>query len=148
MGIHGSGDNSHHWDWYTNNLMGATFSHHAIEPHVQAANVVLNNVPDSSFVVGLPPVWSQTDEWYVFLENPRAKGFNIIYNIDGEKISASGNILWMKDKGFGMGSDHPVAWYRATGNGLTFYTSMGHDATAWKQQPFLQLLENAVNSKK
>jgi uncharacterized protein len=145
VGIHGSGDNSHHWDWYTNNLMGATFSHHPIDPHLQAADVKLNAVPDSAFVKGLPEVWTQTDEWYVFLENPRAKGFNIIYNIDGEKIVSSGNMLWMKDKGFGMGTDHPVAWYKVTGSGLTFYTSMGHDGLSWKQQPFLTLLENAVN---
>ena len=56
-------------------------------------------------------------------------------------------MLWMKDKNFGMGKDHPVAWYRATGNGRTFYTSMGHDATAWAQAPFVRMLENAVNRK-
>jgi type 1 glutamine amidotransferase len=53
----------------------------------------------------------------------------------------------MKDKGFGMGKDHPVAWYRKSGNGRTFYTSMGHDAGAWSQPAFVQMLENAVNTK-
>jgi type 1 glutamine amidotransferase len=147
IGIHGSGDNSHHWDWYTQNLMGAEFSHHALDPHLQEATVTLNNVPDSLLVAGLPPSFTQTDEWYVFFDNPRAKGFNIVYAIDGEKIIPNGNMLWMKDKNFGMGKDHPVAWYRATGKGRTFYTSMGHDATAWAQAPFVKMLENAVNTK-
>ncbi len=147
IGIHGSGDNSHHWDWYTNNLMGATFSHHPIEPHLQTTEVMLDSVPNYTFVEGLPATWSQTDEWYVFLENPRSKGFNIIYHIDGEKIIPNGNILWTKDKNFGMGKDHPVAWYRATGKGVTFYTSLGHDGSAWKQEPFIRLLENAINSR-
>jgi type 1 glutamine amidotransferase len=144
VGIHGSGDNSHHWDWYVNNLVGAVFSHHAIDPHLQAADVNLNPVPDSTVVDGLPTTWSNTDEWYVFLENPREKGFNIVYSIDGDKIMASGDILWMSGKNFGMGKDHPVAWYKPTGQGRTFYTSMGHDAAVWKQEGFVKLIENAL----
>jgi type 1 glutamine amidotransferase len=54
-------------------------------------------------------------------------------------------MLWIRDKNFGMGKDHPVAWYRDTGKGRTFYTSIGHDALTWRQEPFIQMLENAVN---
>ena len=38
----------------------------------------------------------------------------------------------------------PVAWYRATGKGQAFYTSIGHDATAWKQTAFVDMLQNVV----
>ena len=31
MGIHGAGDDSHHWYWYEQNLMGAKFSHHPLD---------------------------------------------------------------------------------------------------------------------
>jgi hypothetical protein len=147
IGIHGAGDDSHHWDWYEKNLLGAKFSHHPLYPNLQEAEVALNIVQDSLLVVGLPNTWKLTDEWYVFLENPRAKGFNILYTIDGEKINPSGNLLWMTDKNFGMGRDHPVAWFRTTGKGRTFYTSIGHDATAWKQAPFVRMLENVVKWK-
>ena len=147
IGIHGAGDDSHHWDWYEQNLMGSKFSHHPINPQFQEAIVTLNNVPDSSMIQDLPATWTHTDEWYVFFENPRAKGFNILFSIDGEKINPSGNILWMKDKGFGMGKDHPVAWYKKSGNGRTFYTSMGHDALSWSQPAFVKMLENAVVTK-
>ena len=145
IGIHGAGDNSHDWSWYDKNLVGANFSHHPIKVHLQEASVTLNAVPDSSLEKGLPQSWSQTDEWYVFYNNPRATGAKIIYSINGEKINPDGNILWMKDKNFGMGKDHPVAWYRAVGKGFSFYTSIGHDATAWKQPAFAQLLENEIN---
>lgn len=145
VGIHGSGDNSHHWDWYVQNLVGAGFSHHSIDPHLQETTVTLNTVPDSAIVENLPSTWVQTDEWYVFFENPRSKGFNILYSIDGEQIQPGGNILWMTDKGFGMGKDHPVAWYRSVGSGRTFYTSMGHDASAWTKEPFVQMMQNAIN---
>ena len=145
MGIHGAGDDSHHWDWYEKNLLGTKFSHHPLDPQLQEAEVTLNAVPDSLLVAGLPGTWKRTDEWYVFFENPRNKGFNIIYTIDGEKIIPNGNMLWMKDKNFGMGKDHPVAWYKNIGKGMTFYTSIGHDATAWKQETFVKMLENIIN---
>lgn len=148
MGIHGAGDNSHgDFPWYVNNVPGAVFSHHPIEHHLQETTVTLNPVPDSLMTAGLPQSFKHTDEWYVFLDNPRAKGFNIIYSIDGESIIPNGNFLWMTDKDFGMGKDHPVAWYKQTGKGRTFYTSMGHDSVAWGQEAFVKMLENAVNLK-
>lgn len=146
IGIHGAGDNSHNFDWYTRNLIGSEFSHHPIEKHLQEAEVTLNPVPDSVLIEGLPEKFTTTDEWYVFFDNPRAKGFNVLYSIDGEKIDPNGNILFVKDKTFGMGKDHPVAWYKATGKGRTFYTSMGHDATEWAKEPFVRMLENAVKN--
>jgi len=144
IGIHGAGDNSHNFDWYTRNLVGSEFSHHPIEQHLQSAEVTLNPVPDSVLIEGLPKSFTTIDEWYVFFDNPRAKGFNILYTIDGDKIIPNGNFLFVKDKNFGMGKDHPVAWYKATGKGRTFYTSMGHDATEWSQPAFVRMLENAV----
>lgn len=145
IGIHGAGDNSHHWDWYVQNLTGSEFSHHPLDPQLQEAEVVLQSIPDSVLVTGLSASWKHTEEWYVFYENPRTKGFTIVYSIDGETINPSGNLLWMKSKGFGMGKDHSVAWYKSIGQGRSFYTSMGHNANAWKQEPFVKLIENAVN---
>jgi type 1 glutamine amidotransferase len=145
IGIHGAGDDSHHWDWYEKNLLGSKFSHHAIKPHLQEATILLDSAPDTLVANSLPKTWVHTDEWYVFFDNPRQKGFNILYTIDGDKIIPNGNILWTKDKNFGMGKDHPVAWYHVVGKGKTFYTSMGHDATAWQQEPFVHMLQNAIN---
>ncbi len=144
LGIHGAGDDSHHWDWYVENLLGSSFSHHPLDPQLQEAEITMNDQTESLLIQGLPTTWKHTDEWYVFFENPRSKSFSILYSIDGEKINPNGNLLWMKDKNFGMGKDHPVAWYRNSGTGRTFYTSIGHNAEAWKQQPFVQMLENVV----
>ena len=146
IGIHGAGDDSHHWVWYEQNLVGSLFSHHSLNPQFQETEITLDAVQDSLMSQGLPVRWTHADEWYVFFENPRDKGFNIIYTIDGEKINPDGNMLFTKDKNFGMGKDHPVAWYRITGKGRTFYTSMGHDASAWKQDAFVRMLENAVKA--
>ncbi|GAB4116003.1 MAG: hypothetical protein OHK0057_18320 [Thermoflexibacter sp.] len=145
IGIHGAGDDSHHWDWYEANLMGAKFSHHPISPQFQKADILLDSQADSLLSAQIPPTWSHTDEWYVFFENPRQKGFQVIYRIDGDKINPSGNISFLvKDKNFGMGKDHPVAWCKQTGRGKTFYTSIGHGKQAWENPYFVKLIENVV----
>ena len=143
MGIHGAGDDSHHWDWYEKHLLGAKFSHHPLDPQFQMADILLDTPKDSLFST-LVPKWSNSDEWYVFFENPRKKGFNIVYTINGESIDPSGNMLFVSTKNFGMGKDHPVAWYKQTGKGKTFYTSMGHNETAWQNTNFVKLVETAL----
>ena len=144
MGIHGAGDDSHHWDWYEKHLLGAKFSHHPLDPQFQMADILLDTAPKDSLFSTLAPKWSNSDEWYVFFENPRKKGFNIVYTINGESINPSGNMLFVSTKNFGMGKDHPVAWYKQTGKGKTFYTSMGHNETAWQNTNFVKLIETAL----
>ncbi|MCA0230426.1 MAG: ThuA domain-containing protein [Bacteroidetes bacterium] len=144
MGIHGAGDDSHHWDWYEKHLLGAKFSHHPLDPQFQMADILLDAAPKDSLFSTLAPKWSNSDEWYVFFENPRKKGFNIVYTINGESINPSGNMLFVSTKNFGMGKDHPVAWYKQTGKGKTFYTSMGHNETAWQNTNFVKLIETAL----
>lgn len=142
MGIHGAGDNSHHWDWYVDNLLGTTFSHHPLSPQFQKAIVTLEASVDSSFKTQLPARWEGNDEWYVFFNQP--KDAQVIYFIDGEKILPSGNMLWMKDKNFGMGKYHPVAWHKTVGKGKTIYTSMGHSKEVWANPAFTQLIEQGI----
>ena len=144
IGIHGSGDDSHHWDWYNQNLLGAKFSHHPIEHQLQETAVLLQPLADSVLWKDLSTQWSHTDEWYVFFDSPIKQGFTGVYSIDGEAIDPSGNILFVTSKNFGMGKNHPVAWYKQTGKGKTFYTSMGHTGQTFKEEHFVQLLENAV----
>ncbi len=146
IGIHGAGDNSHHWDWYVQNLLGSEFSHHAITEgfKLQNTEVTLDNQSDSLITKGIPAKWNHADEWYVFYENPRKKGFTIVTTINGDAVITDGNMFFTKDKNFGMGKDHPVAWCREIGKGKTFYTSMGHDETAWKDEHFVKLIENGI----
>ncbi len=145
IGIHGAGDDSHHWPWYEKNLLGAKFSHHPIKAHLQKTEVLLQPLADSTLWRQLPQKWAHTDEWYVFFTNPLKNGFTGLYTIDGETINPDGNILFVTSKNFGMGKTHPVAWFKQTGKGKTFYTSLGHDAAAFKDAELTQVLENAVN---
>ena len=143
LGIHGAGDNSHHWSWYETNLLGTQFSHHPINPQFQTTNVHLETGVDTTLTRNLPASWSHEDEWYVFFNQP--KGAKVVSYINGDKIIPDGNILFTKDKNFGMGKYHPVAWCRTVGKGKTFYTSMGHSAAVWQDTHFVNLLENALH---
>lgn len=142
IGIHGAGDNSHHWPWYEINLIGTQFSHHSLDPHLQKTEVHVEINADSILTKKLSPIWTDEDEWYVFFHQP--EGVQILSYIDGDKIIPNGNMLWMKDKNFGMGKYHPVAWYRTVGKGKTFYTSMGHSKDVWQRPDFVRTVENAI----
>lgn len=142
IGIHGAGDNSHHWPWYEENLLGAQFSHHPLKPQLQKTDVYVETAVDSTLTRNLPRSWAHQDEWYVFFGRP--KGMKIVSYINGDQIIPNGNILFITDKNFGMGNYHPVAWYRTVGKGKTFYTSMGHTAEVWRDANFVRLVENAL----
>jgi type 1 glutamine amidotransferase len=142
LGIHGAGDNSHHWPWYETHLLGTRFSHHPINPQFQKTQVHVEAGGDSTLTRHLPSAWSHEDEWYVFFNQP--EGVRVVSYIDGEQIIPNGNMLWIKDKNFGMGKYHPVDWHRSVGKGKTFYTSMGHSKAVWQDAHFVRLLENAL----
>lgn len=142
IGIHGAGDNSHHWPWYEQRLIGTRFSHHSLKPHLQKTDVHVETAIDTTLIQALPSSWKHEDEWYVFFSQP--KGVKIVSYINGDKIIPNGNMLWMTDKNFGMGTYHPVAWYREVGKGKTFYTSMGHSKEVWQEASFVRLVENTL----
>jgi uncharacterized protein len=144
IGIHGAGDDSHHWDWYEKNLLGSKFSHHPIKNQLQMTKVSLKPLADSTLWQQLPATWSHIDEWYVFFNNPLKNGFTGLYTLDGETIDTDGNILFVKSKNFGMGKEHPVAWFKQMGKGRTFYTSMGHTGQTFQEPTIVLMIENAV----
>ena len=145
LGIHGSGDHSHHWEWYLDHLIGAEFSHHPIKNQIQNTLVKLNEDVGSTLRAGLSNNWEHEDEWYIFYDSPEENGFTILYEIDGTSIDPNGNLpLLENDKDFGMGKNHPVAWYKNVEEGKAFYTSMGHMGSAFDNTNFVNLLENAL----
>lgn len=144
LGIHGAGDDSHRWPWYTENVLGATFSHHPLNPQLQETEISVSPGADSALVAGLPEQWEHTDEYYVFDQQPSANGFAYLLRLDGSSISVDGNMLWIRDKDFGMGEVHPVAWWRKVNSGKTFYTSLGHNAAAINSPELGLLLRNIL----
>lgn len=148
MGIHGAGDDSHQWDWYINTLIGAHFSHHGIGPQIQEG--VINLECDSvnySLCEPLPSSITRTDEWYVFLDNPRDAGFTVLYTLDEADLNMAVNLPFGigKDKNFGMGDDHPMVWYKdLPKGGRTFYYGMGHTGGTFGEADQVKILEQGI----
>jgi len=144
VGIHASGDSSHHWDWYEDNVIGAHFSHHTMNPQFQKAMMHLEE-GDSTITVSLSSAWEHDEEWYMFYDNPRDNGSSVLYTVDESKMNPSGNIKFLaSDKDFGMGDDHPIVWYHPLNKGRVVYSALGHAASAFEQPNHLKILKNAV----
>jgi hypothetical protein len=142
LGIHAAGDDSHlAWQWYRDNLIGATFTAHILGPQFQRATVVLENNLHP-VLQGLPDIWEHEEEWYSWQRSPRAEGFTILATLDEDSYTPVQKFMG-KERDLRMG-DHPVVWSNCIGEGRSVYTAMGHKAEAFEQPQFRQLLDNAL----
>ena len=142
LGIHAAGDSSHlGWQWYRDNLIGATFTAHIMGPQFQTATVVLENHQHPA-LRDLPNIWQHEEEWYSWEESPRAEGFTVLATIDESSYVPVADFMGTQTD-LRMG-DHPVVWTNCIGNGKSVYAAMGHRAEAFEQPQFRQLLESAL----
>lgn len=144
VGIHAAGDNSHQWEWYEQKVLGTLFSHHTLHPQFQKATMHLEKCR-CTLAEGLPEKWDHEEEWYMFYDNPRDNGFQVLYTVDESNMNPSGSIpLLASGKDWGMGEDHPIAWYNSLDKGRVFYSALGHSASAFEQPEHQKMLENAI----
>ncbi len=144
VGIHGAGDFSHHWKWYNKNLIGASFSHHPMSPQLQNGTMI-SECQDNPLCKVLPSKFSRMEEWYVFYDNPRDKGFKIWFTVDEATFNPSGQFGFLQsDKNWGMGADHPVVWSKCVKKGRTFYSALGHTGDSFKEKEHLAILESGI----
>ena len=145
VGLHASGDGSHQWEWYQDKVIGAKFSHHPLNPQFQKATMKIENT-DSIVMDGLTPLWDREEEWYIFHDNPRKKGSNILYTVDETNINPSGNLRFLaSDKDWGMGADHPIVWFHEVEAGRALYSALGHQGSAFEELNHLRMLQNGIN---
>jgi uncharacterized protein len=140
VGIHGAGgDPSYDWKWYAEDLIGAQFSGHPMNPQFQKAVV---RVEDNSHPAtkDVPLKWVRTDEWYSFVSSPRKTGYHILASLDEATYSPKG--LFGGD--LRMGEDHPVMWWHCVGKGKVLYSALGHRAEAYAERLYRSALANAV----
>lgn len=145
LGIHAAGDDSHHWEWYYDNLICARFSHHPIKKQIQEAKLHLQTDADSVLSGSLAASFTQNDEWYIFYESPTVAGAKLLYTMDGNAIDTDGNMLWIKNKTEGMGEVHPNIWYKSVGKGKTVYSALGHTPETYSNRPYVDVLEKAIS---
>lgn len=142
LGIHAAGDGSHQsWRWYVDNLIGAEYVAHTLDPHFQDARIVVEQA-DHPVNRDLPGEWIHEEEWYSWASSPREQGFKILATIDESSYQPVQN-LFGRERDLSMG-DHPVVWTNCVGEGRSVYTAMGHQASAFEEPEIRRLLENAL----
>ncbi|KAF8699611.1 Trehalose utilization, partial [Rhizoctonia solani] len=135
VGIHGGGACLYNTTFYQREV-GALFDYH---PDLQPATFVVldENHPSTKH---LPDRWTYTEEVYHFRQNPRDVGAKILLSVDRDSYFDNIN------RTQAQGSPHPIAWYQERGAGAqdprkagrSFYTSLGHLNSTWKNDIFLK----------
>ena len=124
VGVHGSGgDLKYDWRWYVEDMIGAQFIGHPLNPQLQQATVRLEDKTHPATRT-LPQEWIRTDEWYSFERAARKPGYTVLLTLDEKSYSPEG----LFGQNLRMGSDHPIAWWHCTGKGRVLYSAMGHTA--------------------
>ncbi|GIX31291.1 MAG: hypothetical protein KatS3mg124_1763 [Porticoccaceae bacterium] len=140
LALHGSGgDPVVFWDFYARELIGARFLGHPMDPQFQAAWVRIE--PSRSGVgARLAPGFTLVDEWYSFVDNPRAGGADVVATLDEGSYRPVGH----GGQDLRMGDDHPIVWARCVGRGRALYSAIGHRPEVYRNPEYLFLLRDAL----
>lgn len=142
LGVHASGgDPFYKWDWYVDELIGAQFIGHTMDPQFQDADI---HTADSGqeLTSHLPKPWRVAqEEWYAFDQNPRGKGYEIVLTIDEDSYITKGSSFFGEDS---MEGEHPMAWRHSVGQGRAFYSAIGHQAATYSIPEYRQFLSKAM----
>ena len=109
------------WAWYGELCCVSFKNHSAVVP----AQVDIEDRAHPS-TSALPERWQRTDEWYNYDGTPRGKA-RVLATID-ESTYKGGNV----------GPDHPIAWCKKVGQGLMWYSAMGHTDESFREPLFLE----------
>jgi len=125
VGIHGAlfGPSAceDQWAWY-GELCCASFKNHS---SVVSARVNIEDSRNPS-TAQLPARWVRTDEWYNYDGTPRGRA-HVLATVDEATY-----------KGGTIGDDHPIAWCKRVGQGIMWYTAMGHTEESFRDPLFLK----------
>lgn len=140
VGIHGAGgDMKYAWRWYVDDLIGAQFIGHTLNPQFQQATVRVEDAGHPA-TRSLPGSWQRTEEIYSFDKSVRARGYTVLVTIDEKSYSPEG--LFGQD--LRMGADHPMVWWHCIGKGRVLYSAFGHRAEAYAEPEYRRLLSGAI----
>ena len=112
LGVHSAADTEYGWPFYGTLLAGAWFKSH---PAPYGTNLIVE-ARGHPATRHLGARWARFDEWYEFQANPRTRA-RVLLRIPGD-------------------DDHPVAWCRPVGRGVSFYTGLGHTRESYAEPKF------------
>ncbi len=144
VALHASGgDFSYAWPWYVNELIGAQFIGHPMNPQFQNAKV---NVVDKTnpMTATLPDTLERTDEWYSFDKVVPKPGYHVLMTLDEKTYRTVFEPTSFYSKNIAMGAEHPIAWWHCQGKGRAIYNAMGHTKETYAEPAYQAMLLGAI----
>jgi uncharacterized protein len=141
VGVHASGgDFGYLWDWYVNDLIGAQFIGHTMDPQFPKGTLIIEDKTHPA-TKGLPPRWERSEEWYSFDKSVRSNGYHVLITADESSYNPKG----MFGQDIRMGKDHPMVWWHCVGKGRALYSALGHKPEYYAEPNHIALLKGAVS---
>lgn len=136
VGLHAAGGDFYYsWKWYVNELIGAQFEGHTMNPQFQDATVINEN-DASGLTSHIPARWDVPyEEWYGFDKSVRGKS-NVLLSLDESSYDPN-------DAGMD-GGDHPIAWWHMIGEGRVVYSAIGHQPDTYLIPEYHRFVEKAM----
>ena len=134
IALHAAGDASNlEWSWYAQEAIKAKFLDHPMQQHIQRATLVVED-PNHPSTQHLPLRWQRADEWYNFETSPRVET-HVLVSIDESTYDPEKSP---------MGTDHPMVWWHAIGQGRYFYSALGHTRESYQEPEFRAFVSGAI----
>ncbi|MEU0561442.1 LamG-like jellyroll fold domain-containing protein [Dactylosporangium sp. NPDC006015] len=135
MGMHYTGwsvgESEHDVNPFYARLVGAASEGHPENPGVRPGRVFVSDATHP-LVAGVTTSITRSDEWYDWVVNPAP---NVRTLVEADEAS------------YGMGrqgSKHPLTWCQTIDSGRSWYTSMGHEGTAYSETYMRAQMKNGL----
>ncbi|MEV0567911.1 ThuA domain-containing protein [Dactylosporangium sp. NPDC050588] len=135
MGMHYAGwsvgQSEHDVNPFYYRLVGAVSEGHPENPGVRPGRVFVSDA-NHPLVQGVTASITRSDEWYDWVVNPAP---NVRTLIEADESSYGGGA---------NGSPHPLTWCQKIDSGRSWYTSMGHEGTAYSEPYMRAQMKNGL----
>ncbi len=129
-GVHSAADTEYDWPFYTRILAGARFLCHP----VQQPGVIVREAAGHRSTRHLDERWPVLlEEFYSFTRSPRGRA-RVLLSIDESTYQQDPNTSHLPTQDgeipegtTGVMGDHPMSWQHRLGDGLAWYTALGHE---------------------
>ena len=142
VGIHSAADTEYDWPFYGRLLAGGRFLCHPLEQ----PGVIVRESARHISTAHLPKRWQlPIEEFYSFKANPRRKA-QVLLSIDESSYLQDPNTTYLPSQDYpdnyepvsGVMGDHPMCWQHRVGDGLAWYTALGHEVNMYLDPDYRQ----------
>ncbi|WP_328473261.1 ThuA domain-containing protein [Actinoplanes sp. NBC_00393] len=135
MGLHYTGwsvgESEHDVNPFYARLVGAVSEGHPEDPGVRPGRAFVRDT-GHPLTQGVTASITRSDEWYDWVVNPAP---NVRTLIEADEASYGGGR---------QGTSHPVTWCQKIDSGRSWYTSMGHEGTAYSEAWMRAQMKNGL----